>query len=45
MKNKPSWIGQYAAFNDALKYMYARSTGEEKSIINNLKEELKKSKK
>ena len=32
MKNKPSWIGQYAAFNDALKYMYARSTGEEKSI-------------
>ena len=27
-----SWIGQYAAFNDALKYMHARSVGEEKSI-------------
>jgi replicative DNA helicase len=32
MKKKPSWVGQYAAFNEALKYMYARSTGEEKSI-------------
>ena len=32
MKTKESWVGQYAAFNEALKYMYARSTGEEKSI-------------
>ena len=32
MKKKESWVGQYAAFNEALKYMYARSTGEEKSI-------------
>ena len=31
-KPKPAWLGQYQAFNDALKYMYARSTGEEKSI-------------
>tara|TARA_R110002051_G_scaffold294404_1_gene359673 strand:- start:873 stop:1829 length:957 start_codon:yes stop_codon:yes gene_type:complete len=31
---KPSdaWVGQYAAFNEALKYMFKRSTGEEKSI-------------
>ena len=27
-----SWVGQYAAFNEALKYMYARQKGEEKSI-------------
>lgn len=27
-----SWIGQYAAFNEALKYMYKRQNGEEKSI-------------
>ena len=32
MKKKESWIGQYAAFNEALKYMHARSTGDEKSI-------------
>ena len=31
-KPTESWIGQYAAFNDALKYMYKRQTGEEKSI-------------
>ena len=31
-KTKDAWIGQYAAFNEALKYMYKRSTGEEKSI-------------
>ena len=31
-KPTPAWVGQYTAFNDALKYMYARSTGEEKSI-------------
>ena len=24
-KTNKSWVGQYAAFNDALKYMYARS--------------------
>ena len=31
-KAKESWVGQYAAFNEALKYMYRRQTGEEKSI-------------
>jgi replicative DNA helicase len=31
-KSEPSWEGQYAAFNEALKYMYKRQTGEEKSI-------------
>ena len=31
-KPEQGWIGQYAAFNDALKYMLKRSTGEEKSI-------------
>ena len=31
-KSQPSWVGQYAAFNEALKYMYKRQTGEEKSI-------------
>jgi replicative DNA helicase len=31
-KPTPAWVGQYTAFNDALKYMYARSTGAEKSI-------------
>ena len=31
-KPKESWVGQYAAFNEALKYMFRRSTGEEKSI-------------
>ena len=31
-KAKEAWVGQYAAFNEALKYMYRRQTGEEKSI-------------
>ena len=31
-KPQESWIGQYAAFNDALKYMLNRSKGLEKSI-------------
>ena len=31
-KTSEAWVGQYAAFNEALKYMYKRSTGEEKSI-------------
>ena len=31
-KVKPAWDGQYQAFNDALKYMLARQSGEEKSI-------------
>ncbi len=31
-KTKESWVGQYTAFNEALKYMFRRSTGEEKSI-------------
>ena len=31
-KPEESWVGQYAAFNDALKYMYKRANGEEKSI-------------
>ena len=31
-KPKEGWVGQYAAFNEALKYMYARQNGEEKSI-------------
>ena len=31
-KIKPAWDGQYQAFNDALKYMLARQSGEEKSI-------------
>ena len=31
-KPEESWIGQYAAFNDALKYMVNRSKGLEKSI-------------
>ena len=31
-QSQPSWIGQYAAFNEALKYMYKRQSGEEKSI-------------
>jgi len=29
---KPAWDGQYQAFNDALKYMLARQSGQEKSI-------------
>lgn len=31
-KPEESWIGQYQAFNDALKYMQQRSNGEAKSI-------------
>lgn len=31
-KKEEAWVGQYAAFNEALKYMYRRQTGEEKSI-------------
>jgi len=31
-KPQEGWVGQYAAFNDALKYMRKRSNGEEKSI-------------
>ena len=31
-KAEEAWVGQYAAFNEALKYMYRRQTGEEKSI-------------
>ena len=31
-KAKEARVGQYAAFNEALKYMYRRQTGEEKSI-------------
>ena len=31
-KTANAWVGQYAAFNEALKYMLARSKGEEKSI-------------
>ena len=31
-KTSEAWVGQYAAFNEALKYMFKRSTGEEKSI-------------
>ena len=31
-KIKPAWDGQYQAFNDALKYMLARQSGNEKSI-------------
>ena len=31
-KTKESWAGQHTAFNEALKYMFRRSTGEEKSI-------------
>ena len=27
-KPTPAWVGQYTAFNDALKYMYAMSTVE-----------------
>ncbi len=29
---KSAWGGQYAAFNEALKYMFARQNGQEKSI-------------
>mgnify|MGYP004446949419 FL=1 len=29
---KPAWDGQYSAFNEALKYMIKRQSGEEKSI-------------
>ena len=29
---KPAWDGQYSAFNEALKYMVKRQSGEEKSI-------------
>tara|TARA_R110001592_G_scaffold7094_1_gene40017 strand:- start:919 stop:1875 length:957 start_codon:yes stop_codon:yes gene_type:complete len=29
---KPAWDGQYQAFNEALKYMLARQSGQEKSI-------------
>jgi replicative DNA helicase len=32
MNNKPAWGGQYAAFNEALKYMLNRQKGLEKSI-------------
>jgi replicative DNA helicase len=31
-KIKPAWDGQYQAFNEALKYMLARQSGQEKSI-------------
>ena len=31
-KTDKSWVGQHAAFSEALKYMNARSKGEEKSI-------------
>ena len=31
-KTDKSWVGQHAAFSEALKYMSARSKGEEKSI-------------
>ena len=31
-KNDKSWVGQHAAFSEALKYMNARQKGEEKSI-------------
>ena len=31
-KSKEAWVGQYAAFNDALKYMLNRQNGNEKSI-------------
>ena len=31
-KIKPAWDGQYQAFNEALKYMLARQSGNEKSI-------------
>ena len=31
-KVKPAWDGQYQAFNEALKYMLARQSGDEKSI-------------
>jgi replicative DNA helicase len=31
-KSEEAWVGQYAAFNDALKYMVKRANGEEKSI-------------
>ncbi len=32
--SKPTegWVGQYAAFNEALKYMQGRQNGTEKSI-------------
>jgi len=32
MSDKQAWNGQYSAFNEALKYMMKRQTGEEKSI-------------
>ena len=32
MSKKPAWNGQYESFNEALKYMYQRQSGEEKSI-------------
>ena len=31
-KIKPAWDGQYQSFNEALKYMLARQSGQEKSI-------------
>ena len=31
-KTENAWVGQYSNFNEALKYMLARSNGEEKSI-------------
>tara|TARA_R110001632_G_scaffold211384_3_gene336892 strand:- start:3325 stop:4281 length:957 start_codon:yes stop_codon:yes gene_type:complete len=31
-KMKPAWDGQFSAFNEALKYMVKRQSGEEKSI-------------
>ena len=31
-KIKPTWDGQYQTFNEALKYMLARQSGQEKSI-------------
>ena len=31
-KTDKSWVGQHAAFSEALKYMNARQKGEEKSI-------------
>ena len=32
MSKKPAWNGQYESFNEALKYMFQRQSGEEKSI-------------
>ena len=31
-KKKEAWVGQFSAFNEALKYMLNRQSGEEKSI-------------